>query len=220
MGKIFHWSNSNQCCPAGCFVRQCYFRICYTAFKRYVGVSMGIEPPPFWINLLLYFLNLNLLSIFFGWKPPELPDIMVNLYSKIISSFRRKIYWKTWIKSRTPSETWNLFKSWYYHRGWYLCLQKRKISIFIACMPHPSSLILSSIFHDLTISWRRPLPYRNSPLICSANQWIGFYMITALVMKDLIFPEFLIIARKIYLDYLTSFLVHLHDIEERSTKRR
>ena len=45
-------------------------------------------------------------------------------------------------------------------------------------------------------------------------------MITALVMNDLIFPEFLAIARKIYLDYLTSFLVHLHDIEERSTKRK
>ena len=40
----------------------------------------------------------------------------------------------------------------------------------------------------LTLSLRRPLPYHieTSPLICSANQWTGFYMITASVMKELI----------------------------------
>ena len=38
----------------------------------------------------------------------------------------------------------------------------------------------------LTFSWRRPLSYRNqSILISRANQWTGFYMITASVMKEL-----------------------------------
>ena len=37
----------------------------------------------------------------------------------------------------------------------------------------------------LTLSWRRLLSYRNHPLICSAYQWIGFYMITASAMKEL-----------------------------------
>ena len=39
----------------------------------------------------------------------------------------------------------------------------------------------------LTLSWRRPLSYRNQSidLLCSANQWTGFYMITVFVMKQL-----------------------------------
>ena len=39
----------------------------------------------------------------------------------------------------------------------------------------------------LTLSWRRPLSYRNQSidLICLANQWTGFYTITASVMKGL-----------------------------------
>ena len=38
------------------------------------------------------FLSLILSSILFDQNPRELPDIMVHLYSKIISSFRRKMY--------------------------------------------------------------------------------------------------------------------------------
>ena len=37
----------------------------------------------------------------------------------------------------------------------------------------------------LTLSWRRPLSYRNQSIDCLANQWTGFYMITASVMKGL-----------------------------------
>ena len=37
----------------------------------------------------------------------------------------------------------------------------------------------------LTLSWRRSLYIETSPLICGANQWNGFYMITASVMKEL-----------------------------------
>ena len=36
----------------------------------------------------------------------------------------------------------------------------------------------------LTLSWQRSLSYRNSLLICSANQWTGFYMIEPIVMKE------------------------------------
>ena len=40
--------------------------------------------------------------------------------------------------------------------------------------------------NELSLSWRRPLSYRKeSPLICGANQWTGFSMISASVMKEL-----------------------------------
>ena len=56
----------------------------------------------------------------------------------------------------------------------------------------------SNKIFELTLSWRRPISFRNqsidlryhietSPLICSANQWTGFYMISASVMKGLTF---------------------------------
>ena len=38
--------------------------------------------------------------------------------------------------------------------------------------------------YNLILSWRNPLWYRNHPLICWANQWTAFYMITASVMKQ------------------------------------
>ena len=37
------------------------------------------------------------------------------------------------------------------------------------------------LFHD-----RGRYHVENSPLICSANHWTGFYMITAFIMKELI----------------------------------
>ena len=43
----------------------------------------------------------------------------------------------------------------------------------------------------LTLSWRRPLSYRNQ----SANQWTGFYMITGSVMKELTLHYLLPLAR-------------------------
>ena len=42
-----------------------------------------------------------------------------------------------------------------------------------------------SFFLPLTLSWRRSLSYRTSPLICCADQWAGFYMILTSVMKEL-----------------------------------
>ena len=46
------------------------------------------------------------------------------------------------------------------------------------------SLFLNS---TLTLSWRRPLSYGNQSidLLCKSNQWPGFYIITASVMKEL-----------------------------------
>ena len=40
------------------------------------------------------------------------------------------------------------------------------------------------ILLDLTLSWRRPISYRNQS-IEGANQWTGFYVISASVMKGL-----------------------------------
>ena len=37
----------------------------------------------------------------------------------------------------------------------------------------------------LSLSWRRQLSYKTSPLICAANQWTGFYMIRTPVIKKL-----------------------------------
>ena len=38
----------------------------------------------------------------------------------------------------------------------------------------------------LTLSWRKSLACRNHSIICPANRWIGFYIITTSVMKELI----------------------------------
>ena len=40
-------------------------------------------------------------------------------------------------------------------------------------------------FREFTLSRRRPLYIETSPLIWGTNQWTGFYMITASVMKEL-----------------------------------
>ena len=82
--------------------------------------------------------------------------------------------------------------------------------IFIACKKYLflTCFILSNIFFcsfirmlkyihlfaipyfvrvSLTLSWRRPLSYRNQSidLLCKSNHWTDFYMITAPVMKEL-----------------------------------
>ena len=67
--------------------------------------------------------------------------------------------------------------------------KSRKASHVIACwlflvirlFPRPALyLCLSELFQD---GGRYPI--EASPLICSANQWTGFYVITAFVMKEL-----------------------------------
>ena len=40
-------------------------------------------------------------------------------------------------------------------------------------------------WRHLTLSWRRPLSYRNRANQCRANQWTGFYMISVPIMKEL-----------------------------------
>ena len=51
-------------------------------------------------------------------------------------------------------------------------------------------VLLSANHFELTLSWRKPLSYRNQsidrPLIGGANQWTGFYMITASITNELI----------------------------------
>ena len=41
------------------------------------------------------------------------------------------------------------------------------------------------VFLELTLSRRRSYQVETNPLICSANQWTGFYMIGTSVMKEL-----------------------------------
>ena len=57
------------------------------------------------------------------------------------------------------------------------------------------SIYAPNLNTNLTLSWRRPLSCRTSPLICSANQWTGFYMIAASVMKELM-ENFIFCAMK------------------------
>ena len=45
--------------------------------------------------------------------------------------------------------------------------------------------IAVSTLNTLTLSWQRPLSYRNQSIDLLVNQWTGFYMITASVMKEL-----------------------------------
>ena len=55
----------------------------------------------------------------------------------------------------------------------------KRVIMEIAMMKISSRL--NNNYFPLTLSWRRLIPYRNQ--ICSANQWTGFYMISASVMK-------------------------------------
>ena len=57
----------------------------------------------------------------------------------------------------------------------------KRVIMEIAMMKISSRL--NNNYFPLTLSWRRLIPYRNQ--ICSANQWTGFYMISASVMKGL-----------------------------------
>ena len=48
--------------------------------------------------------------------------------------------------------------------------------------------LLSNLISTLTLSWRRPLSYRNQSIDLRSNMvsiWYGFYMIMASVMKEL-----------------------------------
>ena len=60
-----------------------------------------------------------------------------------------------------------------------------KLSLATSILTVCSSLRAAIIYICLTLSRRRPLLYRNSPMICCANQWTSFYMITASVLKGL-----------------------------------
>ena len=50
-----------------------------------------------------------------------------------------------------------------------------------ATIHSPSGTLLLQLFNDGGCCH-----IKTSPLICSANQWTGFYMVTASVMKELI----------------------------------
>ena len=79
--------------------------------------------------------------------------------------------------------------------------------------PTSTKQICKAIF-SLTLSWRRPLSYRNQSIVCSANQWTGFYMITASVMKGLKkeFNSIITHHRKPYLAVLTGLVNGRYEI--------
>ena len=56
-----------------------------------------------------------------------------------------------------------------------LPLKRYNVSLIFLSQFMPLDVVMS-----LTLSWRRLLSYRNQ---CRANQWTGFYMITASAMK-------------------------------------
>ena len=70
-------------------------------------------------------------------------------------------------------------------------LQKISLGPFLNILSHTwvSVIIFGTV--SLTLSWRGPLSYRNQyiDLQSKANQWAGFYMITAFVMKELTFLD-------------------------------
>ena len=77
--------------------------------------------------------------------------------------------------------------------------KKTHFTKFLICNEIGISIRVVAKFHfyyyanasELTLSWRRPLSYRNQSIDLRANQWTGFYIITASVMKELTFtaPE-------------------------------
>ena len=72
-------------------------------------------------------------------------------------------------------------------------------------------LVFDQIY--LTLLWRRPLSHRNqtSPLICGANQWTGFYMITTSFMKGLKCDIFLFLSVLLFTCCCTLFPILQQD---------
>ena len=68
----------------------------------------------------------------------------------------------------------------------FYCIFPEKTQVCSRKLPQTIAKI-----HSLTLSWWSCSHIETSPLICSANQWTCFYMITAFIMKELNFPLFL-----------------------------
>ena len=176
---------------------------------------MGIEPPPLWASLILS-------SILFDQNPRELPDIMVHLYSKIISSFRRKMYpEKLELKVEHQvkhASCLNLDIT--IELGIFVYKRKKFPFLLFACLTYPAifhyHFSMVQYFQSFSgqLSLRKKSPY--SALFQSAF----FLRIQSECgkMREKCGPEKFRIrtlftqCRKTYLDYLTSFLLHLYDI--------
>ena len=88
----------------------------------------------------------------------------------------------------------------------------------------------ASSFEQLTLSWRRSLSYRNHSidLLCllhwlTPNQWTGFYMITASVMKELThksyyLPSFLLNFSKTFSHSTSHFLIFQNDLNDLTSR--
>ena len=107
-----------------------------------------------------------------------------HLHFRFRACFEQGVPWhsgnyRVWIYSKTG--TW--------HDNWNQEIQEikwQREQCSLESTPFTHVILLRSNRVPLILSWRRSLSHRTSPLICGANQWTGFYMITASVMKGLI----------------------------------
>ena len=67
---------------------------------------------------------------------------------------------------------------------YYVLLFRQTIITYTIIFKNSSTEFCNDFEEYLTLSWWRPLSYRNQSK-CRANQWTGFYMITASVMRKL-----------------------------------
>ena len=66
----------------------------------------------------------------------------------------------------------------------------------------------------LVLSWRGAISYRSQSLICRANQWTGFYMITASVMKELMLRTIASLRISLKLLWLTVYSMSMMNAEK------
>ena len=70
-----------------------------------------------------------------------------------------------------------------YYIRWKFCLVKIKTTVFANQFFNQNCDCFG--YGKLNLSWGRPVSYRNQSNDEPANQWAGFHMITAAVMKEL-----------------------------------
>ena len=114
-----------------------------------------------------------------------------------------KVSWKFRIPTIYIIYPWNLLFPWK-----VACFLT--ISIVFSVSKTKLCGLITWLFHD---GGRRHI--ETSPLICSANQWTGFYMTTASVMKDLKTREAMNAKIPVFVIYVEAtiylLLYYLHD---------
>ena len=131
----------------------------------------------------LFLIKVFLVSIFYNFRRKRLEEALRILQKSL------------WQLLKTVSKFWDFVKL----LGLLVNIKSRKV--LFCDLKQFGSLIrfvganisfisetndfLKNLNKVLTLSWRRPLYIETTPLICGANQWSGFYMIAASIMKGL-----------------------------------